>query len=117
MLGGAPVFGLPGNPVSSLVSFELFARPALREMMGHADPFRREVAATAADAAAAGVPTASSTSTGSSSTWSTARYVATRRRRRRATCWRAGRPPTGSRCSPTATASTPATAVTVMLLE
>jgi molybdopterin molybdotransferase len=35
--GGAtvPVFGLPGNPVSSLVSFELFARPALRQMAGH----------------------------------------------------------------------------------
>ena len=30
-----PVFGLPGNPVSSVVSFELFARPALRKMMGH----------------------------------------------------------------------------------
>ena len=30
-----PVFGLPGNPVSSLVSFEMFARPALRRMMGH----------------------------------------------------------------------------------
>jgi molybdopterin molybdotransferase len=30
-----PVFGLPGNPVSSLVSFELFARPGLRTMMGH----------------------------------------------------------------------------------
>jgi molybdenum cofactor synthesis domain-containing protein len=34
-LGGTPVFGLPGNPVSSLVSFELIARPALRRMMGH----------------------------------------------------------------------------------
>ena len=33
--GDVPVFGLPGNPVSSLVSFELFARPALRRMMGH----------------------------------------------------------------------------------
>jgi molybdopterin molybdotransferase len=32
-----PVFGLPGNPVSSMVSFELFARPALRRIMGHAD--------------------------------------------------------------------------------
>ena len=32
---GTPVFGLPGNPVSSLVSFELFARPALLAMMGH----------------------------------------------------------------------------------
>jgi molybdopterin biosynthesis enzyme len=31
-----PVLGLPGNPVSSLVSFELLARPALRQMMGHA---------------------------------------------------------------------------------
>jgi molybdopterin molybdotransferase len=29
-----PVFGLPGNPVSSLVSFEVLARPALRKMMG-----------------------------------------------------------------------------------
>ncbi len=32
---GTPIFGLPGNPVSSLVSFELLARPALRRMMGH----------------------------------------------------------------------------------
>lgn len=32
-----PVFGLPGNPVSSLVSFELLARPALRKMAGHID--------------------------------------------------------------------------------
>ncbi len=31
-----PVFGLPGNPVSSVVSFELFARPGLRSMMGRA---------------------------------------------------------------------------------
>jgi molybdopterin molybdotransferase len=29
-----PVFGLPGNPVSSVVSFELLARPALRQMAG-----------------------------------------------------------------------------------
>lgn len=34
-LDGVPVFGLPGNPVSSLISFELLARPALRRMMGH----------------------------------------------------------------------------------
>ena len=33
--GVVPVFGLPGNPVSSLVSFELIARPALRKMAGH----------------------------------------------------------------------------------
>ena len=30
-----PVFGFPGNPVSSMVSFELFGRPALRQAMGH----------------------------------------------------------------------------------
>jgi molybdenum cofactor synthesis domain-containing protein len=47
-LGAVPVFGLPGNPVSSRVSFELFARPALRTMMGHADPFQPVVDATAA---------------------------------------------------------------------
>ena len=35
-LDGKPIFGLPGNPVSSLVSFEMLARPALRRMMGHA---------------------------------------------------------------------------------
>jgi molybdopterin molybdotransferase len=44
---GRPVFGLPGNPVSSLVSFELFARPALLKMMGRTDPFRTEVTARA----------------------------------------------------------------------
>lgn len=32
------VFGLPGNPVSSFVGFELFVRPALRKMMGDAIP-------------------------------------------------------------------------------
>ena len=35
VVGGAtPVFGLPGNPVSSMVSYELLARPALRRMAG-----------------------------------------------------------------------------------
>src|SRR6185503_19108734 len=43
-----PIFGLPGNPVSSHVSFELFARPALRSMMGHRHP-DRPVVATVAD--------------------------------------------------------------------
>jgi molybdenum cofactor synthesis domain-containing protein len=42
-----PVFGLPGNPVSSLVSFELFARPALLQMMGHPHRFRPLVEAIA----------------------------------------------------------------------
>jgi molybdenum cofactor synthesis domain-containing protein len=35
VVAGKPVFGLPGNPVSSMVSFELFARPGLRQMMGY----------------------------------------------------------------------------------
>ncbi|MBQ90210.1 MAG: molybdopterin molybdenumtransferase MoeA [Acidimicrobiaceae bacterium] len=47
---GVPVFGLPGNPVSSMVSFELFARPALRAMAGHADVERRRIRAVAATA-------------------------------------------------------------------
>ncbi len=38
-----PIFGLPGNPVSSLVSFELLARPALRKMMGDTRLGRPEV--------------------------------------------------------------------------
>ena len=46
-VGRVPVFGLPGNPVSSLVSFELFARPALRQMAGHRQPFRPELMAVA----------------------------------------------------------------------
>ncbi len=33
-VGGTPVFGLPGNPVSCLVSYELFARPGIRRLMG-----------------------------------------------------------------------------------
>ncbi len=48
-VGDVPVFGLPGNPVSSMVSFELFARPGLRSMMGHPDPVRPTVEATAAE--------------------------------------------------------------------
>ena len=32
------VFGLPGNPVSTLVAFRLFVWPALRKMMGHPEP-------------------------------------------------------------------------------
>ena len=47
VVGGKPVFGLPGNPVSSMVSFELFARPALRRMTGHRQVLRPEVVAVA----------------------------------------------------------------------
>jgi molybdenum cofactor synthesis domain-containing protein len=49
VVDGTPVFGLPGNPVSALVSFELFARPALRKMMGHVALGRPEVRAVADD--------------------------------------------------------------------
>jgi molybdenum cofactor synthesis domain-containing protein len=48
MLSGVPIFGLPGNPVSSHVSFELFARPALLQMMGHSRRFRPVTPAVAA---------------------------------------------------------------------
>ncbi|MBI1809171.1 MAG: molybdopterin molybdotransferase MoeA [Gemmatimonadetes bacterium] len=43
MLGPMPWLGLPGNPVSTMVTFELFARPAIRKMRGHARLFRRPV--------------------------------------------------------------------------
>ncbi len=35
--GGVPLIGLPGNPVSAMVSFEQFARPAMLKMLGHPD--------------------------------------------------------------------------------
>ena len=35
VLNDKPVFGLPGNPVSTMVSFELFVRPSLLKMQGH----------------------------------------------------------------------------------
>ena len=43
LLAGIPWIGLPGNPVSTMVTFELFVRPAIRRMCGHALPFRRSV--------------------------------------------------------------------------
>src|SRR5207302_3099849 len=39
--GRTLVFGLPGNPVSSLVGCELFVKPALRALLGLADPLPR----------------------------------------------------------------------------
>lgn len=38
LVEGVPIFGLPGNPVSSMVAFELLAKPALRVMAGHSEP-------------------------------------------------------------------------------
>jgi len=46
MFEGKPVFSLPGNPVSTMVTFEAFARPALLKMMGHSRLFRPVVTAT-----------------------------------------------------------------------
>jgi len=40
---GVPYFGLPGNPVSVFVSFEVFIRPALLKMMGRRDILRPEI--------------------------------------------------------------------------
>ncbi len=45
LLRGRPFFGLPGNPVSSMVTFELFVRPALMKMMGASSLYRPQVEA------------------------------------------------------------------------
>jgi molybdopterin molybdotransferase len=45
-----PVFALPGNPISCMVTFELFVRPALRKMQGCSSVFHPEIRATAAQA-------------------------------------------------------------------
>ena len=42
-LHGTPWIALPGNPVSAMVTFELFARPVMRRMMGHTRLHRRPV--------------------------------------------------------------------------
>ena len=46
---GPLVFGLPGNPVSAMVTFELFVRPALRRMAGHPTLYRPLVRARLAE--------------------------------------------------------------------
>lgn len=48
-LGGRPLVGLPGNPVSALVVFELFVRPFLRAMLGLAGDGRVRVRAIASE--------------------------------------------------------------------
>ena len=87
---GVPVFGLPGNPVSSRVSFELFARPALRRMAGPdraARPDRARPTARTAFGADGG--RASCTSTGCRSRSRTVATCASGPGSRRATCSRA----------------------------
>ncbi len=48
---GVPIFCLPGNPVSSLVSFEAFVRPAIRKLLGKRSLQRATVSAVALDGA------------------------------------------------------------------
>ena len=56
LLKDTPWLGLPGNPVSTLVTFELFARPAIRKMQGHKLLFRRLVDARLAEAVTIAAP-------------------------------------------------------------
>jgi molybdopterin molybdotransferase len=49
-VAGVPWIGLPGNPVSTMVCFELYVRPAIRKMQGHSALFRRTVRAVADEA-------------------------------------------------------------------
>ncbi len=49
VFNGKPFFGLPGNPVSSMVTFELFVRPALLKMMGSTSLFRPQVEAVVSE--------------------------------------------------------------------
>ncbi len=48
--GAVPVLGLPGNPVSALVTFEVFVRPGILRMLGHAAPFPWPIRVELADA-------------------------------------------------------------------
>ena len=48
-IGGVPLFGLPGNPVSAMVSFEQFVRPSLLKMQGHKKIFRQTIKAVLAE--------------------------------------------------------------------
>ncbi|HEY1353286.1 MAG TPA: gephyrin-like molybdotransferase Glp [Ktedonobacteraceae bacterium] len=51
-IGQTPLLGLPGNPVSAAVTFELFARPVLRKMLGHTRLQRPQVEVTVEDGVA-----------------------------------------------------------------
>jgi molybdopterin molybdotransferase len=44
-----PVFSLPGNPVSALVTFEVLVRPVLRHMLGRRDVYPRTIRVRAAE--------------------------------------------------------------------
>jgi molybdopterin molybdotransferase len=48
-IGGVPLLGLPGNPVSAAVTFELFGRPVIRKLLGHSRLLRPQVEAVVED--------------------------------------------------------------------
>ena len=54
--GDVLLFGLPGNPVSSFVTFELFVRPVLRRLAGHDDVIGRDIVRATLDEAVAKSP-------------------------------------------------------------
>ena len=56
VIGALPWIGLPGNPVSTMVTFELFVRPAIRKLLGHTDLFRRTVSVIVAEPIKLGPP-------------------------------------------------------------
>ena len=56
LLGTLPWIGLPGNPVSTMVTFELFVRPLIRRLLGHSQLFRRTVPVIVEEAIKLGPP-------------------------------------------------------------
>jgi molybdopterin molybdotransferase len=54
--GGVPWIGLPGNPVSTMVTFELFVRPAIRKLSGHRRLFRRSTPVRLAEPVSTNAP-------------------------------------------------------------
>ncbi len=81
-----PFFGLPGNPVSAMVSFEAFVRPALRRMLG-ADPLERPRVRAVTTERAAPRARASARSCGSTSRSATAPTSSRRCPGPARTCW------------------------------
>ena len=55
-LGTRPWVGLPGNPVSTMVTFDLFVRPMLRRMLGHTRLYRRPIPVTLEEPVAIAAP-------------------------------------------------------------
>lgn len=53
-LNDVPWLGLPGNPVSTMVTFELFARPVIRRLMGHRKVYRQTISVLAGEDIALG---------------------------------------------------------------